>query len=68
MSGTPYGYMDIQIPKTHSGSSKHWGKIRGMIGDMEGVVQIKDNIVIHGKGKEHDEKLKELLDRVQNKG
>ena len=39
-----------------------------MIRDMEGVIQIKDNIVIHRRGKEHNEKLKELLDRLQNKG
>ena len=39
-----------------------------MIKGLEGVVQIKDNIVIHGKGKEYDEKLEKLLDRLQNEG
>ena len=39
-----------------------------MIRDMEGVIQIMDIIEIHRRGKEHNEKLKELLDRLQNKG
>ena len=35
---------------------------------MEGTIQIKDNIVIHGKGKAHDRMLKNFLDRLQKKG
>ena len=30
---------------------------------MEGVEQIKDDLVIHGKGKEHDVRLKAVLER-----
>ena len=32
---------------------------------MEGCQQIKDNIVVHGQGKEHDVRLQALLERLQ---
>ena len=70
MPNTPYGHRGTQIPETQPESStkgRLQRRIRGMIKDMEGVIQIKDNIVIHGKGKAHDRTLKELLDRLQKK-
>ena len=53
---------------THSGSSELQEKTRGTIKGLEGVVQIKDNVVIHGKGKEHNENLKKFLARLQDNG
>ena len=35
---------------------------------LDGVVQIKHDIVIHGKGKEHDERHKKFLTRLQDHG
>ena len=32
---------------------------------MEGCQQIKDDIVVHGQGKEHDVRLQALLERLQ---
>ena len=53
---------------THSGSSELHEWIRVIIKGLEGVVQIKDDIVIHGKGKEHDEQLREFLARLWKHG
>ena len=50
---------------THSGSSELHKQIRVIIKGLEGVVQIKDNIVIHGKGKMHDKRLKQFLARLE---
>ena len=39
-------------------------KLAQITAGLMGVVQIKDDLVIHGKGKEHDARLEALLDRL----
>ena len=64
---TPWGLhrLNTLVMGTHSGSSELHERIRVIIKGLDGVVQIKDDIVIHRKGKEHDEWLKEFLARLQ---
>ena len=38
-----------------SGSSECHEKLRRILEGLEGVVQIKDDIIVHGKGREHDQ-------------
>ena len=42
-------------------------KIREMIEGLEGVIQIEDDVMIHRKGKEHDDRLRKLRARLHNK-
>ena len=64
---TPWGLhrLNTLVMGTHSGSSKLHERIRVIIKGLEGVVQIKDDIVIHGKGKEHNKRLKQFLVRLE---
>ena len=43
-------------------------KMGAIVQGLKGVVQIKDDIVVHGKGKEHDANLKDLLKRLDKYG
>ena len=52
----------------HTGSSELQERIRVVVKGLEGVTQIKDDIVVHGKGKQHDERLKLLLARLEEHG
>ena len=47
-----------------SGSSECHEKLRGILEGLEGVVQIKDDLVVHSKGQEHDKRLEALLARL----
>ena len=40
----------------------------GFIQGLDGVEQIKDDLVVHGKGKIHDERLKALFIRLKEYG
>lgn len=42
-------------------------RIRLILEGLEGIVQIKDDIVVHGKGKEHDRRL-EKMERLEEHG
>ena len=35
---------------------------------LKGVIQIKDDIMVHGKGQEHDDNLRALLKRLHEYG
>ena len=35
---------------------------------LPGVTQIKDNLVVHGSGREHDERLKKVFERFPEAG
>ena len=50
---------------TSSASSECHEGIRRIVEGLEGVQQIKDDIVVHGKGMEHDRKLEALFQRFQ---
>ena len=54
---TPWGLhrLNTLVMGTHLGSSKLHERIREIIKGLEGEVKIKDDIVIHRKGREHDE-------------
>ena len=62
----PWGLyrLNTLVMATHSGSSELQERVRVMIKGMEGVAQIKDNIVIFGCGAEHDDKLGKFLARI----
>jgi transposase InsO family protein len=47
-----------------SGSSECHEKLRRILEGLEGVVQIKDDLVVHGKGEQHDRRLEALLARL----
>ena len=48
-----------------SASSECHERIRLMVEGLEGVQQIKDDIVVHGHGDEHDTRLRALLERLE---
>ena len=35
---------------------------------MEGAIQIQDDVLVHGKGKQHEERLVKVLDRMKEYG
>ena len=35
---------------------------------VEGAIQIKDDVLVHGKGRQHDERLEKVLDRMKEYG
>ena len=48
-----------------SASSECHARIREIVAGLQGVQQIKDDICVHGKGKEYDERLEALFKRFQ---
>ena len=67
---TPMGlYMfNTLVMGTAPASSECHEKIRRVLDGVPGVQQIKDDLVVHGKGKEHDVRLVEVLKRLQEFG
>ena len=63
---TPWGLYryNTLVMGVSSGSSECQERIRLIVEGLEGVVQIKDDIVCHGKGEEHDRRLEALLQRL----
>ena len=53
---------------TAPASSECHENIRKMLEGIEGVQQIKDDLVVHGHGKEHDVRLEKVLERLQEYG
>merc|ERR1719347_1408918 len=53
---------------TGPASSECHERIRIILEGLEGVTQIKDDLVVHGKGQEHDERLKKVLQRLMEYG
>ena len=51
-----------------SSSSETHERIRRILHGLEGVVQIKDDIVVHGKGQEHDIRLEKVMQRLEEHG
>lgn len=51
-----------------SASAETHERIRIILKDVEGVAQIKDDVVVHGKGSVHDERLVEALKRLAEHG
>jgi hypothetical protein len=53
---------------TAPASSECHERIRIILEGLEGVTQIKDNLVVHGKGKVHDDRLEKVLERLMDYG
>ena len=64
---TPWGLYKYNtlVMGVSSASSECHERIRRIVEGLEGIQQIKDDIVVHGKGEEHDKRLKALLERLQ---
>ena len=64
---TPWGLHRFKtlVMGVSSGSGECHERIRLILQGLQGVVQIKDGIVCHGNGREHDDRLKALLSRLE---
>ena len=67
---TPWGLhrLNTLVMGTHSGSSELQERVRVIVKGLQGVAQIKDDVVIHGTGAEHDTRLRLFLARIQEHG
>ena len=67
---TPWGLhrLNTLVMGTHSGSSELQERVRVVLEGLEGVTQIKDDVVIHGQGTQHDENVKKFLARIEEHG
>ena len=52
----------------HTASSECQEKTRLLLEGLEGVQQIQDDVVVHGAGQQHDQRLKAVLERLQSTG
>ena len=64
---TPWGLYKYNtlVMGVSSASSECHERIRLVVEGLQGVQQIKDDIVVHGVGMEHDSRLAALLERLQ---
>ena len=67
---TPWGLYRFETLAmgVSSASAETHERIRRMLARLEGVAQIKDDIVVHGCGEEHDGRLKEVFKRLAKHG
>ena len=49
-------------------SAKCNNNLWALLTGLEGIVQIQDDIVVHGLGKQHDERLAKVLERLDSEG
>ena len=52
----------------HIASAECNNNLRALLTGLEGIVQIQDDIVVHGLGKQHDERLTKVLERPDAEG
>ena len=52
----------------HTASSECQEKLRAILEGLEGVQQIQDDVVVHGRGEEHDWRLEAALARMEKYG
>ena len=64
---TPFGLFKFVklVMGTPPASGECHKRIKQVIEGLDGVEQIKDDLVIHGRGKEHDVRLKAVLERFR---
>ena len=67
---TPWGLyrFDRLTMGIHTASSECQEMLRRVVKDLDGVEQIQDDIVVHGKGEAHDRNLNKCLQRLEEKG
>ena len=67
---TPWGlyrYKRLVMGNSPASSECH-RRVRTVLQGCEGVAQIKDDVLVHGKGEEHDLRLKQVLQRFREAG
>ena len=67
---TPWGLYcyNTLVMGTAPASSECHERIRIILEGLEGVTQIKDDLVVHGKGQAHDKRLEKVLKRLMEYG
>ena len=67
---TPWGlYRYVRLPSgVNCASHECNNNFRAIVEGLEGIVQIQDDVVVYGKGKQHDERLEKLLARIEEWG
>jgi hypothetical protein len=67
---TPWGLYRYKtlVMGVHTASSECQEKTRLLLDGLEGVQQIQDDVVVHGAGQQHDQRLKAVLERLQSTG
>ena len=67
---TPFGLYRYKrlVMGTPPASAECHSKLAKVLEGLEGVVQIKDDLVIYGKGRQHDERLRKVLQRCMDFG
>ena len=67
---TPWGLYRYKtlVMGLHTASSECQEKTKLLLEGLEGVQQIQDDVVIHGAGKQYDERLQAVLKRLQSTG
>merc|ERR1711888_82853 len=67
---TPWGLYKYEtlVMGVHTASSECQEKVRLLLDGLEGIQQIQDDVVVHGVGEEHDERLQALLERLHKYG
>ena len=64
---TPWGLhkLNTLVMRTHSGSSELQERMKVIISGLEGVTQIKDDVVVHGTKEQHHDRLHTFLQRIK---
>ena len=67
---TPWGLYRYEtlVMGVHTASSECQEKTRLMLEGLEGIQQIQDDVVCHGTGEQHDQRLQALLERLDSFG
>ena len=65
---TPFGLYRFKrlVMGTPPASSECHAKFAAALAGLDGIVQIKDDIIIHGRGEEHDKRLRAFFERVSS--
>ena len=66
----PRGLMRFKrlVMGNNPASSEAHRRVAKVVEGLEGALQIKDDVLLHGRGKEHDERLRKVLKRFQEAG
>ena len=66
----PKGLMRFKrlVMGNNPASSEAHRRVASVVEGLEGTLQIKDDVLVHGKGKQHDERLRAVLNRFQEAG
>ena len=65
--GGLYRYKRMVMGNNPSSSESH-RRVKTVVTGCEGVIQIKDDIVVHGKDEVHDERLRIVLSKLKEAG